>query len=319
MRRYFDSISGKNILLFITVVSVLVNIFLLFRLLQKEKTADLRNKYPLLAPRILTEKPTDTLVNFLPLRMKLREYVAPFGENFTFYFEYLPTGTSIGVNEKLDFTAASLIKVPTVMAYYRQMEKQGFSIEGETIKLEERHIDKGSGTLWTRGIGATITLDEAVRLALIESDNTATYVIADVLDQESFDEVYEGLDIDFVKKDANINISAKSYTSILKALYFSAVLSKEHSQEILSMLSQTRFDDKLVAGIPEGVVVAHKIGIVSYKEVFHDCGIVYVPSRPYALCMISQAPEVVTQERMKKVSRMVYDYVVGVKELRREE
>jgi beta-lactamase class A len=151
-------------------------------------------------------------------------------------------------------------------------------------------------------------------LALVDSDNTATYVIADVLDQESFDEVYEGLDIDFVKNDANINISPKSYTSILKALYFSAILSKEHSQEILLMLSQTRFVDKLVAGIPEDVTVAHKIGIVSNKDVFHDCGIVYVPSRPYALCMFSQATEDVTRERMRDVSRMIYEYVIGAKE-----
>jgi beta-lactamase class A len=309
MHRYF-----RIGIIIVAVGSIIVNGILVFRLFQSDRTISLRQKYSLLAPRILTEQPTDTLINFLPLRTTLREYVAPFGENFAFYFEYLPTGTSIGVNEKLDFTAASLIKVPTVMAYYRQMEKRGFSIVGQSIKLEERHIDKGSGALWKRGIGAIVTLDEAVRLALVDSDNTATYVIADALDQDSFDEVYEGLDIDFVKKDANINISPKSYTSILKALYFSAILSKEHSQEILSMLSQTRFSDKLVAGVPGSITVAHKIGIVSDKNVFHDCGIVYAPSRPYALCMFSQAPEDLTRGRMRDVSRMVYEYVVHAKE-----
>lgn len=305
MHRYF-----RIGIIIIAVGSVIVNGILLYRLSQADETTSLRQKYSLLAPRILTEKPTDTLINFLPLRTQLREFVAPFGEGFALYFEYLPTGTSIGVNEKEIFTAASLIKVPTVMAYYRQMEKQGFSVDGQSLKLEERHIDKGFGTLWRRGVGATVTLDEAVRAALLESDNTATYLIADVLTQEDFDEVYEGLDIDFVKKDANIDISAKNYTSILKALYFSAILSKEHSQEILTLLTQTPFGDKLVAGIPKNVTVAHKIGIVSNKDVYHDCGIVYVPSRPYTLCMLSQAPEIITQKRMKEVSRLVYEYVV---------
>jgi beta-lactamase class A len=309
MRRYF-----RIGIIIVAVVSVIANGILVFELLQPDGAIRLRQKYSLLAPRILTEAPTDTLINFLPLRSTLREYVTPFADKFAFYFEYLPTGTSIGVNEKLDFTAASLIKVPTVMAYYRQMEKRGFSIDGQSVKLEQQYIDKGSGTLWKRGVGAIVTLNEAVRLALVESDNTATFVIASVLDQTSFDEVYEGLDINFVKIGANINISPKSYTSVLKALYFSAILSKDHSQEILSMLTKTSFSDKLVAGIPQGITVAHKIGIVSNQDVFHDCGIVYVPSRPYILCMFSQAPEDVTRERMRNISRMVYEYVVSAKE-----
>ena len=211
-------------------------------------------------------------------------------------------------------TAASLIKLPTVMAYYRQKEKQGFTIDGQSVKLEERHIDKGSGDLWKRGVGALISVDEAARLAIVKSDNTATYILADVIAQENFDEVYEGLDIDLIKKDANIEISAKSYASILKALYFSAVLSKEYSQEILTLLSQTPFDDKLVAGVPKGITVAHKVGILSTKDVYHDCGIVYAPLRPYILCMVSQAPEEVTRSRMQHVSQMIYDYVVGAQE-----
>jgi beta-lactamase class A len=309
MRRYF-----RIGIFFFTLASIILNIVLIYRMVLPDKKITLFRKYSLLAPRILSEKPTDTLINFLPLRTQLREYVAPFDGTFALYFEYLPTGTSIGVNEKTTLTAASLIKVPTVMAYYRQMEKQGFSIDGQSVRLQESFFDKGSGSLWTRGAGAVVTLEEAVRLALVESDNTATFVIASVLDQASFDEVYEGLDIEFVKKDANIDISPKSYTSILKALYFAAVLSKEHSQEILAMLTQTPFDDKLVAGIPKSVVVAHKIGIVSDQNVFHDCGIVYVPSRPYALCMFSQVPDSATRERMREVSRMVYEYVVSAKE-----
>lgn len=305
MRRYV-----KRVIFVGTAASVLLNVIFFMQALRVDTTAQLRKRFPLLAPRILTEKPTDTLINFLPLRTQLRQYVAAFGESFAFYFEYLPTGTSIGVNEKEAVTAASLIKVPTVMAYYRQLEKQGFSIDGQTVKLEPRHIDKGSGRLWTRGVGATVTVDEAARLAITESDNTATYVLADVVAQENFDEVYEGLDIDLVKKDVDIEISAKSYTSILKAMYFSAVLSKEHSQEVLELLSQTPFDDKLVAGVPKGVTVAHKVGGIVQREVYHDCGIVYVPNRPYALCMISQAAEDTTRARMRDISRMIYDYVV---------
>jgi beta-lactamase class A len=300
-----------RVLVFIGFI-VMANILLAYTLLSRDDLATIRQKFSLLAPRILTEKPTDTIINFLPLRTKLRDYTKPFGGNFAFYFEYLPTGTSIGVNEKLNFSAASLIKVPGVMAYYRQIENNGFSVDNQVVKIEEKHIDKGFGTLWMRGVGTTISLNEAVRLALVESDNTASYVVADNVSQDNFNEVYEGLDIDLTKKDDRIDISAKSYTSILKALYFSAILSKDHSQEILTMLTQTRFDDKLVSGVPEEIMVAHKIGVYTKEEMFQDCGIVYVPNRPYALCMISRASEDITRDRMKEVSRMVYEYVSGI-------
>ncbi len=298
-------------LLVVAFVSIGVNIVLSIQLAKSDTTAELRKQFPLLAPRILTDKPTDVLINFLPLRTSLNQYVAPFGDTFALYFEYLPTGTSIGINGTTDFPAASLIKVPGVMAYYRQLEDNGMSIDNQIVTIQEKEIDKGFGTLWMRGVGSSINLNEAVRLALVESDNTASYVIADHVSQKSFHEVYEGLDIDLTKKDGVINISAKSYTSILKALYFASVLSKEHSQVILTMLSQTNFGDKLVAGVPQNVTVAHKIGIYG-DQLFQDCGIMYVPDRPYALCMISQAPEDVTRTRMKEVSRMIYTYVAGV-------
>src|SRR3989344_3795689 len=82
-------------------------------------------KFPYLAPRILIDDPTDTLINFLPLRKELREMTKNFEDSFALYFEYLPTGTSIGINEKNEFSAASLIKVPIVMAYFHQKERLG--------------------------------------------------------------------------------------------------------------------------------------------------------------------------------------------------
>jgi beta-lactamase class A len=295
----------------ITLVSITCTVILFISKENKNDEAKLQQQYPLLASRILINTPNDTLINFLPLRKSLRDYVTPFGDKFAFYFEYLPTGTSIGVNEKEEFNAASLIKVPGVMAYYRQLENNGFSLDNQTVVIKEKHIDKGFGSLWMKGAGSTITLEEAARLSLVESDNTASYVLADNVSQDSFNEVYEGLDIDLTKQDGHIIISAKSYTSILKALYFSAVLSKEHSQKILSYLSETTFDDKLVAGVEKGIVVSHKIGIYG-DSLYQDCGIVYLPKRPYALCMISNTSDDVTKERMSQVSRMVYAYVKNV-------
>ena len=52
-----------------------------------------KSKYPLLATRVLLENPVDVLVSFLSLRNNLKNELAPWGDSFGMYFEYLPTGT----------------------------------------------------------------------------------------------------------------------------------------------------------------------------------------------------------------------------------
>ena len=267
--------------------------------------------FPLLSPRIFAEQKNDVLINFLSLRNELREYAAEYGDSIGIYFEYLPSGTSIGIYEKKDFIAASLIKVPVVMAYYRQQEASGLSRDNEIIHLEERDIDKGYGSLWKRGVGTEVRLEDLIRMALVESDNTAIMALSRTIPQEYFDDVYEGLDIDFTKVNNRVIISPKEYASILKALYLSSVVSKESSQKILAYLAEHSSEDKLIAGIPGDVTVANKFGVYQEGNVYQDCGVVYVPKRPYVLCVMSESSEQEARVRMATVSRKIYQFVVN--------
>lgn len=267
-------------------------------------------KYKYLSPRILQEYHNDILINFLPLRNRLKEVTAPWQNSFGLYFEYLPSGTSIGINEKNEFPAASLFKVPVVMAYYHKKERLG-QTNDPIVTIQEGQIDKEFGQLWKKGPGTQINLKDAVRLAITESDNTAVVVIGDQLTQEDFEPIYEGLDIDLQVTDKGSIITAKHFSSILKALYFSSVLSKEDSNEILNLMTKTKFNDMLPAGIQSNIPVAHKIGILKNQE-YTDCGIVYEPKRPYLLCMISAGDEAEARERMKIVSNTIYEFVSTV-------
>jgi beta-lactamase class A len=273
---------------------------------------ELQVKYPLISKRVLSEFPQDILINFLDLRRKLKKEVEPYGSSFGFYFEYLPTGTSIGVNEKNEFHAASLFKLPVVMAYYRMKERTKTK-DDPMVTIKQDQLNNEFGNLWKKGEGYKLNLSEAVRLAIEESDNTAAQVVTSNITKEDFNAVYEGLDINLETDKEGAILTAKSYSSILKALYFSSVLNKDSSSEILALLTKTKFPDKLAAGIPDKVVVAHKIGDFKDKdgknEAFTDCGIVYVPRRPYVLCMLSVGDEQTARERMQKTSKTIYDYI----------
>lgn len=314
----FVVLTKKKVFLPYLAVSIILNVIalsIIFGHIDEVKAVDdfqrAEQRYPLLSKRILQEFPQDILINFLALRTTLKQEVAPYGESFGFYFEYLPTGTSIGVNEKIDFHAASLFKVPVVMAYYHGTERTG-SKNDPTITLTQDMLDGEFGELWKKGAGHKLKASEAIELALTESDNTAAKAIVPYVTEQDFQSVYDALDIELRADHEGALVSAKSYASILKALYFSSVLNKESSEEILDLLSKTKFPDKLVAGVPNDVIVAHKIGNFednNGNEGFRDCGVVYVPRRPYMLCMFSVGDEQTARDRMQQVSKTIYDYV----------
>ncbi len=198
---------------------------------EREKTAQaglsafykLQQQYPLVAKRVLQEHTSDILLNFLPLRRDLRELVKPYGNSFAFYFEYLPTGTSIGVNENNEFPSASLFKVPVVMAYYHQKERLGLTVAPD-VTIDPKNIDYDFGSDWSKKVGSSVSLDEAANDALVLSDNTAAKVLADYIDQKDFDAVYNGIDINLQIEEGSAVITTKQYASILKALYYSSVI-----------------------------------------------------------------------------------------------
>jgi len=265
-------------------------------------------KYSLLAPEVLAVKNEDLRVNFVPLRQKLRELVNAWGENFGFYFEYLPTGTSIGVHEKNNFYGASLVKVPLVMAFIKADRETNLDIDNTKVVLRSEDLDPGFGDLYKKGAGFELTLRQAVELTLTDSDNTAARILAARVPIDQYNAIYNNLDLEIDTKDNEIILTPKSYTSIMKALFYSSILNSEDSQYILTLLSQTKFSDKLPNPITKDIKVAHKIGNYENK-VFQDCGIIYLPNKPYALCMMSQFNETLTTERMVSISRIVYQYL----------
>ena len=281
---------------------------------------DARSSYSLLSPRIFVQHSNDIIINFTALRSELREFVGDEREFETgVYFEYLPSGVSIGVNEKQEFVSASLLKVPFIMGIFKRLEEGSLSRD-RVLTPSPSDLDPAYGTLWTRGAGAQITVGEAIRLALVESDNTAVRALDQVMSQDLVREVYEALDIPVVINESLPVVSPKNYSSVLRCLYLSCYLEYDSSQEILRLLTQTIFTDGLPAGAPRNVAVAHKTGVYdlsdSDRRVQSDCGVVYAPQRPYILCVFAKL-ENKRQERayldfVREVSSRVYRFVDGM-------
>lgn len=300
-----------KMLLLITALSLVANGFLGFGAL-KELGGTPQEQFPYLSKRIFVEDQNDIVINFVPLRTAMSDYVEKLDNPVGVYFEYLPSGISVGINEKDEYVIASLLKVPLVMAAYSQINKGELSLE-QILVVEDRDLEPTFGDLWKRGAGTRITIEEAIRLILTESDNTAKNVLLHAVHPRLVEDILDYLDIPPSFEGQKLVITTKNYSSILRSLYLSSYLPFEYSNKILETLTHSKFNDKLTADIPSAIKVAHKIGVyeVENNTVYSDCGIIYAPQRPYLLClMVNNAPEVKATEYMRHVSKMVYGYVV---------
>lgn len=274
-----------------------------------------RSEYEYLSPRIFIDNQNDLLINFKPLRSKLRDYTYRLDNKTGYYFEYLPTGNSIGINEKEEFVPASLLKTPLAMGALKGIEL-GELTPNMKLTVEQKHIDKAFGNLWKKGVGHTLTLNDALIQLIKYSDNTAQHVLFEHMTGREIDDIFDYLDI---PKEANESnnpvVTPKNYSSILRCLYLSCFLEKKTSNMLLHLLSETEFHDQIPAGVPKNVKVAHKIGVstsILGDGVYTDCGIIYAPKRPYILCIMTEGDEDRSRVIMQDLSKITYDYVSKV-------
>lgn len=297
----------------IVVVATAVVFGLGFIAAQYGDPAFLTVRYPLLSRAILGDNTNDILINFVNLRMELNADFSqlPASVDRSFYFEYLPDGTDITEAGDDELVAASLIKVPLVMNLYRAAELHLINLN-QTVTVTKSELDDEYGDLYKKGAGYKLTLKTAAAMALERSDDTATHVIYDHVNgllspsQQSL----ASLDIPQNFADDQAVITARDYTSILKGLYYSAFLTMPDSETVLGYLTHSTENKRLTADIPKSVVVAHKNGVNNTNWAQSDCGIVYVPHRPYAICVMVGMPDKQADTFIAKVSKQVYDYVV---------
>lgn len=268
--------------------------------------------YPLLAKRIFVENPNEPIVNFTALRKSLNDYFIQQNIEGSLYFEYLPTGTSIRIDGDKKEVAASLIKLPAVMELYKASELGKVNLDDE-IQLKPEWLDNEFGNLYKRGAGFKLSLREAAKITLTDSDNTGLKAISSTLLAASIpleENPFTFLDAEFSQNpDLTVSISARSYSSFLKCLYFSCYLNKDSSQEILEYLSETKFNNRLKAGFTDDIKLSHKVGNFG-QNTQSDCGIVYLEKRNYVLCvMINGADNSETDRKIADISKLAFDFL----------
>lgn len=311
---------GKIFLIILAAV-LLFGCFVLGNFYGRKKSAsrfDFSGTFNFVNPTVTANLGKHFIINFQPLKQKYLDIQKKYNHKNYIYFLYLNNAAWVGVNEKELFTAASTVKVPLAMTVCEMAQENKLALS-DRYGLEELDLNDSFGNLYKIGADNEFTIDELLKIMLEQSDNTAANAIYKIFSRigisNPLDDVYNSMGWEFNEFGQQPNyekINLKTLSNMFLSLYNSTYVGPEFSEKILKHLANTPFNDKIVAGVPSGIKVAHKIGIASNKETFSDCGIVYAPGRNYLLCLGSNGgDEKIADQFMAEISAATYDFVIN--------
>ncbi len=236
------------------------------------------------------------------------------------YLRDLNNGPWVGINLGREFYPASLYKVPLLITYLELRDKRPNLFKEKIVVSKREEVDPSYYTNHSKlpplELNRTYSVEELLERLIIDSDNTAAFILATHITNEELTSIYKNLTLDNPeKKGGSAPMTARNYATFFRVLYNSSYIDKDASEYALSLLSKTNFDAGLVAGVPKDVVVSHKFGIRSIPSIdgttlvqLHDCGIVYKSNHPYLICIMTQGKSVETLTNViARISKTIYD------------
>jgi beta-lactamase class A len=231
------------------------------------------------------------------------------------YFRDLNNGPWLSINGGEKFSPASLLKVPLMIAYFKEFEKTPELMDKKIIitKNSSKIIQQNFVPIKKVETGQEYSFSELVERMIKYSDNLAADTLLENINMSDLERIYEDLGISVPTMDHPENfMSIIDYSSFFRILYNSSYLSREMSEKALSIMADINFIGGIKGRLPFNVPVAHKFGerIFNDQKQLHDCGIVYLEEKNYLICIMTRG-ESFTQMSgaISDLSRTVFDHI----------
>lgn len=237
------------------------------------------------------------------------------------YFRDLDSGRWVGINETENYTPASLLKVPIMMAYFKKSETDLDTLQARYAYVrppaDDDPLVQQPLLISDRNYSAL----DLIRGMIIQSDNSAMRILQAQVHQPSLDETYNALEIPNpnYSEDAPYQLSAKKYGLFFRVLYNGTFLNRASSNQALGILAESEFNLGIRAGIPAEIKVAHKYGVRGLTDEFgthvveqSDCGIVYNPGSPFLLCIMSRGNDAyILSDVIRQISEAIFRVIAS--------
>jgi beta-lactamase class A len=246
------------------------------------------------------------------------------------FFAEVGGSATFALNPDSVFHAASTMKVPVMIEYFRGIDAGRISrdedlllgttfksiVDGSPYTLDAG-VDSDSSVFGR--VGQRVPLRWLTERMIVRSSNLATNTLIEVLDAKKVDATAASLGTIHMKvrrgvedgkafaAGLNNQTSARDLAVLLEAIESGKAASTQSSREMLDILAAQEFNDEIPAGLPAGTRVAHKTGWIT--GVTHDAALVYPPGRkPYVLVVLTKGirERPVAQKLIADISQLVW-------------
>jgi beta-lactamase class A len=268
------------------------------------------------------------------LENRIRGEIAGRTDVYSVAFRDFQTDESIFINADDRTHAASLMKLPVMMAAF-ELAGRGEIDLGKPILVQDTFRSLIGGEAFTVPIepgsplrprrGLTMPLRDLIDAMITRSDNTATNLVIDRIGAGRVTDLMRRLGTHNTKilrgvedtraYEAGISneTSAADILTLLAACRESLLFTGAGRAEMMAILRRQQHRSMIAQGIPDdsGAVVANKTGSISWVE--HDAGIVQLPhGRSYGIVIMTRDFADKRDETIQTgaaISRSIYKYV----------
>ena len=261
---------------------------------------------------------------------RVKDIITPSRGTWGIVLEDLVTGDKWELNSKELFYAASVIKVPIMAAVFAEEEKGALSLHDPFV-LREEDLVGGSGVLQHLTPGTSLPIRDLVMLMIIQSDNSATNMLIDLLGIEAIATFMKEAGMEystFYNKLMMNNPNPKGYNVIaaadiailLNKIAKQQLVSERASDEMLSIMKKQQIQDCLPHRFPSPYSnynngspaweMAHKTGWVPGTR--HDVGILYVGNHKLSITVLSkEEDDLVSKTILTEIGAAAYEYLAS--------
>ena len=309
---------GLRWVAFLSFIGPLGLVGLLFLLSPVEEERVVRAKLPTVKSRLAAPELDPELVAG-NLRAELEQVADRYPASYGVVVFHPSSGETVVMNPNRSFVAGSLNKLPVLLTLYRAAARGEVYLDGEITMLASDVQAYGTGVLYRRPVGTTMTLRECAELMITESDNTAWVMLNRYLGRYNIEaELYSigALSTAYLVPNTT---TASDVLVMLEKVADPSYTSPELSAEMLDIMTNTSFEDRLPQPLPEGARVAHKIG--SYGDTFSDAGLVFTEGSQdayYIVVIAGDTTEGTARSAIQSMSLVAYESLVNLAQTSRE-
>jgi beta-lactamase class A len=229
----------------------------------------------------------------------------------------LDSGDYFTLNGASSFSAASMIKVPILIALFQEIDAGRIHLSDKLV-LQQTDIGDGSGDMQYSPIGSEYTVLETTTNMITISDNTATNMIVRRLGGiEQVNQHFRqwGLQQTVLHKplpdlEGTNTTSPKELSTLLSMVSQGEILSMKSRDRALEIMRHTVSDTLLPASLGEGATISHKTGDIG--ALVGDTGIIDMPNgKRYAITAMVKRPfnDSRAQDLIRQIAATVYEYL----------